>query len=176
MGRAPGSAPPPSERGTAEAGDDRRAIGVFRLAGWGWGVTIALFLLVAAVVVVGYLRDDPGRNPAPAAYRTAVCAAASELAVGTTALADGVEGDDPATAAADVERHVAAALEALSDLPEWIPGRGLDELLGTQIITLTNGAAALREGDARADEDLRVARGTDAEIADHLDGRYGFGC
>lgn len=175
MVRAPGSAPPPSERGSRDD-DERRGVGVFRFAGWGWGVTIALALLVAVVVLIGYLRDDPGRNPAPTAYRTAVCAAASELAAGTMALADGVDAADPDAAAATVERRVAAALEAVAELPEWIPGRALDELLGRQVITLTNGAQALRDGDARAEEDLRIARGTDAEIVEQLDGRYGFGC
>ena len=77
----------------------RRGVGIFRFAGWGWGFTIALVLFVGAIVLVGYLRDDPGRNPAPAGYATAVCAAVEELSEGTRALERGVEaGDRPADA------------------------------------------------------------------------------
>lgn len=154
-------------------------MGLFRLAGWGWGFTIALAVLVAVVVLVGFLREDPGRNPAPAAYRTAVCAAFEQLSGGTSALERGVEVEnDPlarGTIAAEVERDVAAANAALTDLPEWEPGRSFDELLGSQIITLTNGAAALADG--RADEDLEVALEVDAIGREQLsDGRYGFDC
>ena len=152
---------------------------MFRLAGWGWGVTIALGLLVGAVIVVGYLRNDPGRNPAPAAYRVAVCAAFAELSAGTDALERGVAArDDPterAAAADEITGRVAAANAALAELPEWIPGRSLDELLGAQIITLTNGAGALEEGPV--EEDLATARTVDAQGRAQLaDGRYGFTC
>ena len=147
---------PPSER--AKEPETPRGVGVFRLAGWGWGFTIALALLVGAVVLIGYLREDPGRNPAPAAYATAVCAAFDELSAGTRALESGVAADgDPAeraTAAAEVERHVAAADEALTDLPEWEPGHSLDEVIGSQIITLTNGAPPWR----RARRPTRTSR------------------
>ncbi|HYI68056.1 MAG TPA: hypothetical protein VEW95_14140 [Candidatus Limnocylindrales bacterium] len=169
---------PPSER--AKEPKPPRGVGLFRLAGWGWGLTLALSLLVGVIVVVGYLREDAGRNPAPAAYRTAVCTAFEELSAGTRALEGGVEaGDDPeavATAAEEVGRHVAAADEALTDLPEWEPGRTLDELIGSQIITLTNGAAALAER-AAADPDLEIALEVDALGREGLaDGRYGFDC
>ena len=168
---------PPSERATEP--EERNGVGVFRFAGCGWGFTIALFLSVGAVVLVGYLRDDPGRNPAPDAYRVAVCAAFRELSEGTLALERGVEArDDPAardSAAVEVEGHVAAANEVLIELPAWEPGRSLDELLGSQIITLTNGAAALLEG--AAGEDLESARGVDAITRQELSrGRYGFDC
>ena len=153
-------------------------MGVFRYAGCGLGFTIALFLVVGILVLVGYVRDDPGRNPAPAAYRTAVCAASEELSAGTRALARGVavEGDSArAAAAAEVEGHIAGGNAALTDLPEWQPGRSLDELLGSQIITLTNGAAALP--DDGADADLEVALEVDATLQEQLaDGRYGFDC
>ena len=177
MGRQPGTAPPPSER-ESEA-PRRPAIGVFRLAGWGWGLTIALAALVGVLMLIGYLRDDPGRNPAPAAYRVALCAAFDELGAATEALARGVEhrGDADARAASarEVERRVAAANEALTDLPEWTPGRTLDELVGSQIITLTNGAAALESGPV--EEDLETARAVDAEGRARLaEGRYGFSC
>ena len=169
---------PPSER--AKEPEAPRGVGVFRLAGWGWGFTIALALVVGAIVLVGYLREDPGRNPAPAAYRTAVCTAFDELRAGTRALERAVAaGKDPTAqpaAAAEVDGHVAAADEALINLPEWEPGRSLDELIGSQIITLTNGAAALAEGDT-ADQDLEIALEVDALGREQLtDGRYGFDC
>jgi len=170
---------PPSER--TKEHEERRGVGIFRFAGCGWGLTIALVAFVAAVVVIGYLRDDPGRNPAPVAYRTAVCAAFEELSQGTRFLERGVEsGDlDPSArtmAAADVEEHVAAANDALTDLPVWEPGRSLDELLGSQIITLTNGATALVDGTAAA-EDLEIALEVDAAGREQLsDNRYGFDC
>lgn len=175
--RQPGSAPPPSERGPVEPA--HRGVGVFRLAGWGWGLTIALALLVGAVIVVGYLRDDPGRNPAPAGYRSAVCAAYAELSSGTDALERGVAiRDDPAQrkeAQREVDGHVATANQALTGLPEWTPGRSLDELLGAQIITLTNGAAALDSG--QAEEDLEAAQIIDQQATEQLaSGRYGFTC
>ena len=152
---------------------------MFRLAGWGWGFTIALFLVVGGVLLVGYLRDDPGRNPAPTTYRAAVCAAFTELSAATEALERGVaDRDDPearARAATEIERRVDAANAALTDLPEWTPGRSLDELLGALIITLTNGAGALESGPA--EEDLASAREQDAQGRVQLsDGRYGFSC
>ena len=168
---------PPSER--AKEPKPPRGVGLFRLAGWGWRITIALSLLVGIIVVVGYLREDPGRNPAPSAYRTAVCTAFDQLSAGTRALEGGVDaGDDRAMASAadEVERHVTAADEALTDLPEWEPGRSLDELIGSQIITLTNGGAALAEGEP-ADQDLEIALEVDALGRERLtDGRYGFTC
>ena len=175
------SAPrPPSER--AKEPGAHPGVGLFRLAGWGWGFTIAIAVLVGAIVLFGYLREDPGRNPAPAAYRTAVCTAFDELSAATRSLQAGVDANaigasnGRATFAAEVEGHVAAADEALIDLPEWEPGRSLDELIGSQIITLTNGAAALAEGEA-ADQDLEIALEVDAIGREQLsDGHYGFDC
>lgn len=168
---------PPSER--EKAPDRPDGVGLFRLAGWGWGFTIALFLAVGSVMLIGYLRDDPGRNPAPAAYRVAVCDAFAELSAGTEALEQGVaERDDPdqrEAARAEIEAHVDSAGRALSGLPDWEPGRLLNELIGSQIITLSNGAAALESGPA--EEDLEVARTADAQGREALsDGRYGFTC
>ena len=181
MGRQPGSAPPPSERDEREreAEPERRAVGVFRLARWGWRVTIVLGLIVVVLVVIGVLRADPTRNPAPDAYPTAVCAAASELSAGTDALARGVEQREDETAraeaAAEIEARVAAANDAVSDLPEWAPGRAIEELIGSQIITLTNGAAALESGPA--EQDLDIARQVDADLRSQLtDGHLGFRC
>jgi hypothetical protein len=168
---------PPSERGTAP--DRPEGVGLFRLAGWGWGFTIALFLVVGSVMLIGYLRDDPGRNPPPAAYQFAVCEAFAELSAATEALELGVAGrDDPeqrAAAMAEIEAHLESAGGALAGLPEWAPGRFLNELLGAQIITLSNGAAALESGPV--EEDLEVARTADTQGREALsDGRYGFTC
>jgi hypothetical protein len=168
---------PPSERGSEP--ERPPGVGLFRMAGWGWGLSVALALLVGAVIVIGSLRDDPTRNPAPAAYRTAVCAASAELIAGTDALERGVaKRDDPAQreiAEAAVARHISSAVEALDGLPEWVPGRSLDELLGAQIITLTNGAGALESGPV--EEDLEAARNAGAQAGEQLaDGRYGFSC
>lgn len=136
-------------------------------------------LLVGVIVLVGYLRDDPGRNPAPPAYRTAVCTALEELSEGVRALERGVatseDGDARDSAATEVEERLVAANDAITDLPLWEPGRTLDELLGSQIITLTNGADALVEGAAA--EDLESAREIEAIVTQELSaGRYGFGC
>ena len=168
---------PPSERGTAPDRPD--GVGLFRLAGWGWGFTIALIVVVGSVMLIGYLRDDPDRNPAPAAYQVAVCDAFAELHAGTDALERGVaDRDDPAlrdAAMAEIRERVDAAGAALADLPDWPPGRFLNEMLGSQIITLSNGAAALESGPA--EEDLEVARTVDKEGSESLaDGRYGFTC
>lgn len=168
---------PPSERSSEP--EERSGVGIFRLAGWGWGFTIALVLVVGGLALFGSLRDDPGRNPAPAAYRVAICEAFAELSAGTRALEKGVaDSDDPAArsrAATEVQRHVAAANDALTDLPAWEPGRSLDQLLGSQIITLTNGASSLAEGSA--DADLQTALGVDEIGREQLAGdRYGFAC
>jgi len=167
---------PPSER--PREPEQRQGVGVFRFAGCGWGVTIALFVLVGIVMLIGYLRDDPGRNPAPAAYRTAVCAAFDELSRGTRALerGEGLESTaDREAAAAQVQGHVEAANDRLAGLPVWEPGRSLDELIGSQIITLSNGAEALTEGSAA--DDLDIAIGSDAVGREQLaSGRYGFTC
>jgi hypothetical protein len=168
---------PPSERGHEP--ERPPGVGLFRIAGWGWGVSIALALLVAVVIVIGSVRDDPGRNPAPAAYRSAVCAAFDELSAGADALDRGVAGrEDPAqreVAETEIRERISAAVDALDGLPEWVPGRSLDELLGAQIITLTNGAGALESGPA--EEDLETARNVDAQMREQLtDGRYGFTC
>ena len=168
---------PPSEQGPEQ--EPRRGVGLFRLAEWGWGITIALVLFIGAIALVGYLRDDPGRNPAPAGYATAVCDAVAELSEGTRALERGVGADDRRAAriaaAIEVDGHVRAANVALSGLPLWEPGRALDEVIGSQLIALTNGAATLREGLAA--EDLEIALQIDASLRAQLsDARYGFDC
>jgi hypothetical protein len=168
---------PPSERDSEP--ERPPGVGLFRMAGWGWGLSVALVVLVGLVIVIGVLRDDPGRNPAPAAYRTAVCDASVELSAGTDALEQGVASRNVVGqregAEAEIGERISAAVQALEGLPEWVPGRSLDELLGVQIITLTNGAGALESGPA--EQDLETARNVDAQIRDQLgDGRYGFTC
>lgn len=167
---------PPSERGEPPARPP--GVGVFRFAGCGLGASIAIFLLVAVVLALGYLRDDPGRNPAPAGYQAAVCIAFEQLSGGVDALQGGVEASgrsDREAAAREVELAVEDANVALANLPFWEPGRSFDELLGSQIITLTNGAAAL--ADATATEDLRIAHEVDEIGREQLaTGRYGFTC
>lgn len=169
---------PPSERGDREP-ERPPGVGLFRLAGWGLGVTIAVALFIGVLLLVGYLRDDPGRNPAPAAYRVAICTAAEELAMATEALAAGVADRDDrearAASVAEVETRVASANDAIDGLPPWNPGRSLDELIGGQIIALTNGAGALESGPV--EEDLASAQAQRAEVSRQLsDGRYGFTC
>lgn len=167
---------PPSERGTQS--ERPPGVGVFRYAGCGLGATIALVAMVSLLLGLGYLRDDPSRNPAPAGYATAVCTAFEQLGDGVDALQRGVEasaGTGRTDAARDVERAVEDANATLVDLPTWDPGRSIDELLGSQIITLTNGFAALADGTAT--EDLRIAREVDEIGREQLaSGRYGFTC
>ncbi|MGI8830384.1 MAG: hypothetical protein ACR2I5_11525 [Candidatus Limnocylindria bacterium] len=167
---------PPSER--EQEPEPPRGVGVFRYAGCGLGFSIALAVLVGVVLLLGYLRDDPGRNPAPDAYRDAVCSAFASLGQGTEALQRGAGSEASAerrAASVDVDDAVEAANATLTDLPEWEPGRSLDELLGSQIITLTNAAEALRSGDAS--EDLVIALEVDELARQQLEsGRYGFVC
>ncbi len=175
-GASPYAPKPPSERARQPARPP--GVGVFRFAGCGLGATIALVLLVGLVLGLGYLRDDPGRNPAPPGYQAAVCTAFDQLSDGVGALRQGVEAvaaSDREAAAREVEGRVEDANATLADLPTWEPGRSFDELLGSQIITLTNGAVALADGTA--DEDLRIAREVDEIGREQLaSGRYGFDC
>lgn len=175
-GASPYAPKPPSER--ARQPERPPGVGVFRFAGCGLGATIALVLLVGLVLGLGYLRDDPGRNPAPPGYEAAVCTAFDQLSDGVGALRQGVEAvaaSDREAAAREVEGRVEDANATLADLPTWEPGRSFDELLGSQIITLTNGAVALADGTA--DEDLRIAREVDEIGREQLaSGRYGFDC
>lgn len=164
MRREPGAAPPPSERHRQKAGRSS----VLRLAGWGVGLSLALAILVAFVLLVGYFRNDPGRNPAPEAYRDGACAAFTELSAGVAALEERDEEN--------VRRRLEAANEAVSDLPSWAPGEPFDELLASQIITLTNGADALA-ADEEPELEIESARTLDDAGRRQLaDGAYGFDC
>jgi hypothetical protein len=102
-----------------------------------------------------------------------------ELSAGTDALERGLASRSDVArreeAEAEVGERISAAVQDLEGLPEWVPGRSLDELLGAQIITLTNGAGALESGPA--EQDLESAQNVDAQLREHLgDGRYGFTC
>lgn len=168
---------PPSERDAVP--EPRRGVGIFRYAGCGLGFTIALASVVGVLLIIGYLRDDPGRNPAPAGYRAAACEAFGHLSDATAALGQGAEAGTAAARVATaraVDADVAAANAALTDLPAWEPGRSLDQLLGSQIITLTNAAESLRVGNSVTD-DLAIARDVDEIGREQLSsGRYGFDC
>ena len=168
---------PPSERGTAPDRPD--GVGLFRLAGWGWGFTIALFLVVGSVMLIGYLRDDPGRNPAPAAYRVAVCDAFAELSAGTEALELGVAGrDDPRAARGrdGRDRGPRGFRQQRTGRPAGLGARALPERAAREPDHhALQRAAALESGPA--EEDLEVARTADAQGREALsDGRYGFTC
>jgi len=134
---------------------ERRPVGIFRLVNFGWGVTLALVLGVVAVVVIGQLRNDPGRNPAPAAYPPAACEAFGHLAVGVDALERAVAGD--ASAREEVLDSVDGAGAAVGRLPTWAPGEGFEELLGAMIITLLDGVGALERDDADGAADRLAA-------------------
>ena len=144
--KADGTAPrPPSER--PKEPEAPRGVGLFRLAGWGWGFSIALAVLVAAIVLVGYLREDPAAEPGADAPTERQCAprSTSSARPRTRWSAASRPMTDPRSARPPRRTWngtLLAADEALTDLPEWVPGRSLNELIGSQIITLTNGAAS----------------------------------
>ncbi len=80
------------------------------------------------------------------------------------------------SAAREIDAAVEAANLAVTDLPDWNPGRSIEELIGSQIITLTNAAISLRTGE-QTGEDLAIAREVDALGEEQLtSGRYGFSC
>lgn len=164
MRREPGAAPPPSERRAARGGRSN----VLRLAGWGVGLTLGLAIFVTLVLLVAYLRNDPGRNPVPAGYREAACAAFTELGAGVTALERGDEDE--------VRERLDAANAAVTDLPSWAPGEPFNELLASLIITLTNGADALAAGENAAEEIESARTLDDAGRRQLAEGAYGFDC
>lgn len=179
-------------RPTFEPGEapDRPGVGLFRHMSWGWWVTLALALGVVAIIVFGLVRTDPARNPAPAAYVTQGCAAFGELSEGTDALGAAVDvGDDRvrfASAAAVVDAHVAAAGDAIGQLPSWPPGEQFEQLLASLLITLLEGSGAvpsenddgfLAPDELTPEERVAVAENLVAEGREMLDGeRLGFSC
>jgi len=126
--------------------------------------TLLLLAVVGIVLLVGWLRTDPGRNPPPPGYAEAACAAFGHLATGTDALAD----DDLATVTTEIGR----ADDSLTTLPAWEPGHGFEDLLASLLATLLD-ATTPGPSDARLEtaQDL-VAVGS-ADIAQR---RYGFDC
>lgn len=116
------------------------------------------------MLLVGWLRNDPGRNPPPLGYPDAACAAFSDLAAGTDALA----GEDLATVNAEISR----ADQALARLPAWEPGHGFEDLLATLLATLLDASTA-----APSDARLKTAQSlVAAGSADLVQRRYGFDC
>jgi hypothetical protein len=115
------------------------------------------------VLLVGWLRNDPGRNPPPAGYPEAACAAFAHLAAGTDALADG----DLAT----VSTEISMADGSLASLPAWEPGHGFEDLLGSLLATLLQATTAPTDGSLETARNLVVDG--HAALAER---RYGFDC
>jgi hypothetical protein len=115
------------------------------------------------VLLVGWLRNDPGRNPPPAGYPPAACTAFGHLASATDALAAG----DLPTVSAEISR----ADESLASLPAWEPGRGLEDLFASLLATLLQATTAPNDTSLETAQNL-VADGR-AALAER---RYGFDC
>ena len=120
--------------------------------------------MVGIVLLVGLVRNDPGRNPPPPGYAEAACAAYSHLAAGTDALADG----DLPTVAAEIGR----ADDSLTTLPAWEPGHGFEDLLASLLATLLDATTA-GPSDARLETAQNLVAVGSADIAQR---RYGFDC
>lgn len=162
----------------------RRGVGVFGCVTWGWAVTLALLVVVLLTVAVGWWINDPGRNPAPAAYPEAACGAFARLQTATDQLRVGVvaarDGDRAGAdgAAGAAERAALAASDISSELPEWGPGEPLNQLLASLIVATLNGADALVERDLdAAEEELAAAQELVASGRRAFDERrFGFAC
>ena len=115
------------------------------------------------MLVVGWLRNDPGRNPPPPGYPEAACAAFAHLSAATDALADG----DLATVNAEISR----ADGSLASLPAWEPGRAFEDVLASLLATLLQATTAPTDGS------LETARNLVADVRAALaERRYGFDC
>jgi hypothetical protein len=120
--------------------------------------------VVGLVLLIGWVRNDPGRNPAPAGYPPAACAAFRELTAATDALA---AGD-----LAAVRAHISRADDSLASLPAWEPGRGFEDLLASLLATLLDATTADSSGARLEVVQSLVASGR-AALAER---RYGFDC
>lgn len=120
--------------------------------------------MVGLILLVGWLRNDPGRNPPPNGYAEAACAVFGHLAAGTDALAD----EDLATVTAEIGQ----ADESLTRLPAWEPGHGFEDLLGSLLATLLDATTA-GPNDARLETAQNLVAGGSADLAQR---RYGFDC
>lgn len=127
-------------------------------------VTLLLLAAVGLVILFGWLRDDPGRNPPPAGYPLAACGAFRELTAATDALA----ADDPATVNAAITR----ADQSLAKLPSWEPGRGFEDLLASLLGTLLDATTAA-PSDARLETAQELVASGHAALVQR---RYGFDC
>ncbi len=127
-------------------------------------MTLLLLAGVGLVILFGWLRDDPGRDPPPAGYPPAACGAFRELTAATDALA----ADDLAT----VKAAIARADDSLAELPSWEPGRGFEDLLASLLATLLDATTA-------APSDARLETAQELVSSGHValvERRYGFDC
>jgi hypothetical protein len=141
----------------------RTGVGLFRLFGFGWTASLLLVAAVGLVLLVGWLRNDPGRNPPPTGYPEAACATFHHLARATESLAAGE--------LATVSAQIGLADRSLAGLPAWEPGRGLEDLLASLLATLLLATTAPSETRLETAQNL-VADGR-AAFAER---RYGFAC
>jgi hypothetical protein len=136
---------------------------LFRLFGFGWAATLLLLAAVGLVLLVGWLGNDPGRNPPPPGYPQAACATFHHLATATEALA----ADDLATVGAEI----ALADRSLASLPTWEPGHGIEDLLASLLGTLLQASTA--PSDTRLETAQSLVIDGRAAFAER---RYGFDC
>ena len=127
-------------------------------------MTLLLLAAVALVILFGWLRDDPGRNPPPTGYPPAACEAFRELTAATDALA----ADDLLTVNAAITR----ADRSLAKLPSWEPGRGFEDLLASLLATLLDATTA-GPSDTRLQTAQELVASGHAALAER---RYGFDC
>ncbi|MDQ2933599.1 MAG: hypothetical protein M3R49_01220 [Chloroflexota bacterium] len=126
--------------------------------------TLVLLAVVGLVLLIGWLRNDPGRSPPPAGYPPAACAAFRELTAATDAFAAG----DLAAVSADISR----ADGSVASLPAWEPGRDFEALLASLLVTLLDATTA-GPSDARLEVAQNLVANGRTMLAER---RYGFDC